>query len=1131
MLLATLIQTGTYFPPAPGKLLYLWGNNTYGQLGDGTTVSKSSPVLVPTSSWKQVSVNRFYTAAIRSDNLLFAWGRNNYGQLGDGTTVNKSSPVQIGSSQWKSVSVATSNTTAIDNNNNLFIWGAGVSVGDNYFLIPYKIKQPSGSTYIDSSWTMVSVGPSHTAAIRSDGILFTWGFNNNGQLGDGTTVTRTYPTQIGNLSWNMVSAGGLPSNSTEYTLGITSNGLLYSWGYGGNGATADGDFYNPNVIKFQVGTSYIDYSWTALSSRGSNFVLAVRNDGLLFSWGRNQYGQLGDGTTVNKSTPVQIGSSSWIAVSTGSLHALAIRSGGTLFSWGRNNYGQLGDSTTVNKSSPVQIGSSSWTTISAYGTVSTGISNNNLFVWGFNGTGFRLGLGDGTTTNRSSPVQIGDPAISWQTAVAGGYQSATLNSTNLLYTWGRNNRGQLGSGSTVNRSSLVQVGGSSWTALSMGMSHTVGIRSDGILFAWGLNNFGQLGDGTGISRSSPVQIGSSSWIAVRAGSYHTVAIRSGGTLFTWGSNFLSQLGDGNSQGTTVISPVQIGSSSWTAIAAGSTFSAGISDGLLYAWGYNSNGQIAVSGSTQIYNWISTSSGTDMHAAIRSDGYLFAWGLNSYGRLGDGTTINKSSPVQIGSSSWIAVSVGQNFTSAIQSGGTLFTWGRNTFGQLGDGTTVDKSSPVQIGSSSWTSVAAGGSHVVAIRSDGLLFAWGNNNLGRLGDGTTVNKSSPVQIGSSSWTAVSGGRNHTIAIRSGGTLFGWGDGTFGQLGYGSTLRLEPGLLSYPQDTASWTSVASGASHVVAIRSDGLLFAWGNNNYGQLGDGTNITRSVPTQIGNDSWTVIGAGRRISAGINSNGIVYTWGYNTNGELGSGDTTSRNAPGTLASGFNSRSATRLGVGANHMMAYFPTLGDVYGWGVGFNGQLGTGSSGITYRLSTPTLLGLGGGEPQKISLGDRFSLVLISNGTLFGTGLNTYGQMSSGNTTQRNVWASIGTSIVYNDIAAGKGHALGIRSTGQLFAWGRNDFGQLGDGTTINRLSMVSIGASSWSAVGSGIYANTSLAIRSGGTLFSWGLNSWGQLGDGTQISKSSPVQIGSSSWIAVSAGGLNSVAIRSGGTLFTWG
>ena len=345
---------------------------------------------------------------------------------------------------------------------------------------------------------------------------------------------------------------------------------------------------------------------------------------LLYSWGSNYLYQLGDGTTINKSSPVQIGSRSWIAIAKGSSHSLGISNDGKLFAWGANNEGQLGDNDPLPypEQSPSQIGSSNWSAISA-----------GLDV------------------------------------------SFAIRSDGKLFAWGKAINGQLGDGTTINKSSPVQIGSSSWIAVSAGASHAVGLRSGGTLFTWGANGFGQLGDGTTIPRLSPVQIGSSSWTIISAGAYHTLGTLSNNDLYLWGRNNVGQLGDSTTVNKS--SPVQISSSSWTALSAGRYYT----------------------------------------LALKSNGTLFAWGSNNYGQLGDSTTVNKSSPVQVGDlNSWKTITAGQTFSSGVAEFNIagnffsiLYTWGDNQFGQLGRGDTINKSSPVGVtggGASDWSRSFAG-----------------------------------------------------------------------------------------------------------------------------------------------------------------------------------------------------------------------------------------------------------------------------------------------------------------------------------------------------------------------------------------------------------------------------------------
>ena len=256
--------------------------------------------------------------------------------------------------------------------------------------------------------------------------------------------------------------------------------------------------------------------------------------GLLFTWGKNSdsgsgpTGQIGDSTAVNKSSPVQIGTNSWSVISTGSasnaFHTLAIRADKTLWSWGQNASGQLGHGAYTARSSPVQVGTSSWLAVSAGADHSLAIrADNTLWSWGINNQGQ---LGNGTTTTQVTPLQVG--TSSWSAVSAGTLHSLAIRADNTLWSMGYNNSGNLGigtAGGATSRSSPVQVGTSSWLAVDAGSDHSLAIRADNTLWGWGAGNFGQLNNGTIVSKSSPVQIGTGSWAAVAAGRDFSAALK------------------------------------------------------------------------------------------------------------------------------------------------------------------------------------------------------------------------------------------------------------------------------------------------------------------------------------------------------------------------------------------------------------------------------------------------------------------------------------------------------------------------------------------------------------------------------------------------------------------------------
>jgi alpha-tubulin suppressor-like RCC1 family protein len=342
-------------------------------------------------------------------------------------------------------------------------------------------------------------------------------------------------------------------------------------------------------------------------------------------------------------------------------------------------------------------------------------------------------------------------------------------------------------------------------------------------------------------------------------------------LWLWGSNSAGQLGNNTSINTS--SPVQTitGGSSWKQIACGYGFTAAIkTDGTLWLWGKNDdfvrgtgvlgdNTVVAKSSPVQIVTggtWTQVAGGYWHAAAIKTDGTLWTWGGNLVGGpLGDNTTISKSSPVQTitRGTNWSKVACGGRSTYAIKTDGTLWTWGTNYDGRLGDNTTTRRFSPVQTaaGGTNWSQVASSGNgngygHCAAIKTDGTLWLWGLNYSGQLGDNTVVSKSSPVQTvtGGTNWKQVSCGGAHTAAVKTDGTLWTWGGNSYGNgLGDNTTTNRSSPVQTITGGT-NWKQVACGnSSNSAAIKTDGTLWGWGQN-YGQLGDNTTTGRSSPVQ-----------------------------------------------------------------------------------------------------------------------------------------------------------------------------------------------------------------------------------------------------------------------------------------------
>ena len=482
--------------------------------------------------------------------------------------------------------------------------------------------------------------------------------------------------------------------------------------------------------------------------------------------------------------------------------------------------------------------------------------------------------------------------------VCGDRFTLALTSAGELWAWGHNLFGQLGLGHTLQQTSPVRVGSASdWTALAAGSSHTLALRANGTLWAWGLNSSGQLGDGTLSLRLAPVQVGSAAdWQSVRAGSNASVARKTDGSLWAWGQNHLGQLGDGTLVNRN--SPQRFAEGGdWHDVTAGHSQVAALrADGTVWVAG-ECHGFSGVSpraltpAAATGTSWLQLSGSGSTYLALRADGTLWGWGYGGWGTLGNGSTLDRFSLEQIGTNDqWASVSVGShsifgNSAFAIQQNGTLWASGYNSNSNLGDGSTTQRNSFVQIGSATnWSRVAVGQQHTLGLRTDGSLWAWGSNSSGQLGNGSSVNSSTPLQIGSDTdWAQIAAGFSHSLGLRTDGSLWAWGFNSNGQLGLGDTIgRSTPTRIGTDND---WVAVATGW-HTLALKADGSLWGWGPNAEGPLGLGDTTVRLRPTRIGVENhWTRIWVTRESSLAMSDDGRVWAAGQNHSGHLGNGST------------------------------------------------------------------------------------------------------------------------------------------------------------------------------------------------------------------------------------------------------
>lgn len=748
------------------KPVFTWGLNSFGELGLGDTITRSSPVQIGTSSWIMVAAGASTTVGIRSDSTLFTWGAAAGGALGNGTTIgNRSSPIAIGT----------------------------------------------------SSWTYVTGGNQNFFAIRTDGGLFAWGINSTGKLGLGDATLRNSPVQVGASSWTMVSSYNLTSG------GVTTNRALFMWGLGGTLGTGVSLATNrSSPVQVTVGAPNSQSLFTQVAV-GESGAIAIDADGLGYFWGlagqvnlsynipwKNKIEQSilapiplstfnNETEESNYITATGKTALSWVQAVGGVHGGMALRSDKKIYIWGSNQDGSLGINSTsvsevrfapqliVSQSTFNYIASGGYEQRQRYFALDT---NGILYSWGNNNNG-ALGVGD--TVRRVIPTAV-NITSSFVFVAAGPVSTAAIATDGSLFTWGEQTNGQLGNGATAAANVLnpSKIGTSSWYRVSIGYRFMNGITGTYKLFSWGLGTSGVIGDGTANTRSVPTAIGTSSWIFVSSGNSSAFAIRSDSTLWAWGNNHVGQLGLGDTIARS--SPVQIASpANWKYVDAANNYIGGpsfspyyrtygiASDNTLYAWGFFNAGtglSAALNGRSSpvqisLSQYSNVDAGLCFTVAVRTNGVQYYWGAtDSFAKSpiynsGDGAAIAYSTLqfVQSNYESFRLVTSGLSNGAAIRSDYKLFTWGRDDQGQLGIGAggTVTRSNPVQVGSSSWTQVALGDRTMYAIDTNGRLFSWGDSSGGFRGSGNLVNSSSPIQIGSSSWTMVNAYKSTVVALR--------------------------------------------------------------------------------------------------------------------------------------------------------------------------------------------------------------------------------------------------------------------------------------------------------------------------------------------------------------------------------
>ena len=676
--------------------------------------------------------------------------------------------------------------------------------------------------------------------------------------------------------------------------------------------------------------------------------------------------------------------------------------------------------------------------------------DHTLWCWGDNY--FYGELGDGTNDSKNIPTRVGAGA-DWQLVKAGGGHTCALKANGTLWCWGDNYFGELGNGTNVNNNTPAQVGsGSDWRTVMAGEWHTCGVKSNGTLWCWGDNYYGEIGDGTQVNKNIPAQVGpDSDWEVVTGGFFDTCAVKNNGTLWCWGWNGYGQLGDGTYTDKYV--PAKVGNESdWAQVVAGGIHNCAVkTNGSLWCWGDNEFGQLG--DGTVVYSkklpsrvgtwtdWQSVETHWNHTCGVRTNGTLWCWGDNEFGELGNGAiTYSKNIPTRVGTGTdWAKAATGGVHTCALKANGSLWCWGNNTTGQLGNGAFGNKNIPTRIGAGAdWRMVSGGAEHTCAVKANGMLRCWGNNQSGTLGDGTIDAKMAPTNVVGiyQDWRMVAAGGYQTCAIKNNGSLWCWGDNWYGELGNGI-----PANSSVPTQVGAdydWQTATCGYWHTCAVKTNGTLWCWGSNLYGGLGDGTNVDQNLPTQVGaGTDWFMVTGGYGHTCAVKTDGTLWCWGYNELGQLGDGTELDKNIPTQVGSETDWQ---LVEAGSVHTCAV-KTNGSLWCWGDNELGELGDGTNGTDFSKSIPTQIG-SGTDWQMVMCGYVHTCAVKTDGSLWCWGDNGYGELGDASDISTNSPIRAGTGADWQQVGVGGAHSCGVKNNGTLWCWGWNVWGQLGDGS-----------------------------------------------------------------------------------------
>ncbi len=673
-------------------------------------------------------------------------------------------------------------------------------------------------------------------------------------------------------------------------------------------------------------------------------------------------------------------------------------------------------------------------------------SNGKAVCIGYSGRG-QLGLGTKYDTSSAAAVTT-DGVLRRKTLTGistGTHHTCAVATNGKAYCWGASNRGQVGSGSTrrsfydptaVDTSGVL--GGKTLTAVTAGGEHSCALASNGKAYCWGRGSTGQLGNGVTSDARRPVAVDTSgvlngkTLVAIDAGTNHTCAVASTGAAYCWGAGAQGQLGNGSTA--TSAAPVKVTGTGANlpldTISAGLGHTCASSNGSIYCWGDNAQGQLGLGDTARrttpirvepLVNWgtVSLTTGDAHTCALTHNRYVYCWGSNDSGQLGTGDRTSSLVPVEansgdIGNDLLDAVVATSNGTCGLGFGGDVYCWGPREVYLPGTGAyatapTKVTSDPTLLDGKVIRQLTDDAMHTCALTGAGAAYCWGYGAQGQLGLGSRSSNYRPQPVLTSGalsgvkLRAITAGEYHTCAVSGAGKAYCWGAGEAGQIGDSNARsRIAPRAVDTSGVLKGKTlvDITAGDVYTCAVDTAGAAYCWGAGGQGQLGNGTMSTSTTPVRVSTagalngKTLVAIEAGYAHVCALDSAGAVYCWGNNVYGELGNGGAKNSATPvavdvsGTLAG----KTVTDVSAG-DSTTCVVSSAGKVYCWGDGAAGQLGDGTTGS--RNPTPHAVDssgvLAGVSVTDVSVGGRSVCVVSAADHAYCWGSSSSGQLGYG--------------------------------------------------------------------------------------------------------------------------------------------